>query len=85
MWFGTERLQLVRPGDDEEVQGMWLEVPHTVTVPPRSEAVGMAELAAGAHYIGQLGLVELSSSHGTQGQMSKIIKSEMKYCQFTSY
>uniref|UniRef100_UPI00358F2ADB uncharacterized protein n=1 Tax=Myxine glutinosa TaxID=7769 RepID=UPI00358F2ADB len=33
-------------GDDEEVQGMWLEVPRTVTVPPRSETVVMAELAA---------------------------------------
>ena len=60
---------MVRLGDDEEVQGVWLQVPHTVTVPPRSEALVMPELAAGAHHIGQQGLLEPWPSQGAKGLM----------------
>ena len=40
-----------------------------MTMPPRSEAVVMAELAAGAHHIGQLGLVEPGPSQRAKGLM----------------
>ena len=40
-----------------------------LTMPPRSEALVMVELAAGTHHIGQLGLVELWPSQGAEGLM----------------
>ena len=69
MWLGTERLQLVGLGDNEEVQRTWLQVRRNATVPPRSETLVMAELAAGAHHIGQLGLMGPWSSQGAEGLM----------------
>ena len=60
---------MVRLGDGKEVQGTWLQVSHTVTVHPRSEALVMAELAVGTHHIGQMGLVEPWPSREAKGLM----------------